>query len=69
MGTFTAVVCAKDEDRTIEAVIRGCLAHTNDILVVDGHSRDRTADIARNLGVPVLLDHGLGKGDAIRTAV
>jgi len=39
------------------------------ILVVDGHSRDRTADLARNLGADVVFQDGLGKGDAIAKAL
>lgn len=34
-------------------------------LVVDGHSRDRTADVAKDLGAEVLFQEGKGKGDAI----
>ncbi len=38
-------------------------------MVVDGHSRDRTVDLARNLGVDVVFQDGLGKGDAISKAL
>jgi hypothetical protein len=31
------------------------------IIVVDGHSTDRTAEIARNLGVEVAFQDGVGK--------
>ena len=43
--------------------------HTDDILVVDGRSPDGTADVARSLGARVVYDHGLGKGEAIRTVI
>lgn len=39
------------------------------MLVVDGHSRDRTRQIARDLGVKVILDHKKGKGEALRHSV
>ena len=39
------------------------------ILVVDGHSRDRTVEIAKNLGVDVAFQDGVGKGDAIAKAL
>ena len=39
------------------------------ILVVDGHSRDRTVEIAKNLGVDVAFQDGVGKGDAIVKAL
>jgi dolichol-phosphate hexosyltransferase len=39
------------------------------ILVVDGHSTDRTAKVAKDLGAQVVLQDGLGKGNAIASAV
>jgi glycosyltransferase involved in cell wall biosynthesis len=39
------------------------------ILVVDGHSNDRTIEVAKNLGVDVALQEGFGKGDAISKAL
>jgi glycosyltransferase involved in cell wall biosynthesis len=35
------------------------------IVVVDGNSVDRTIEIAKNMGVDVLLQEGKGKGDAM----
>ena len=39
---------------------------SDDILIVDGHSSDNTLNIAKELGVRVVLDNKLGKGDAVR---
>ena len=39
------------------------------VLVVDGRSTDRTADIARNLGAKVVCQDGIGKGDALSKAL
>lgn len=39
------------------------------ILVVDGRSKDKTVQVARDLGAKVVLQHGLGKGDAIASAL
>lgn len=39
------------------------------ILVVDGHSSDRTVEIAKNLGVDIAFQDGVGKGDAIVKAL
>jgi dolichol-phosphate mannosyltransferase len=39
------------------------------IIVVDGHSSDRTAEIAKNLCVEVAYQDGIGKGDAIVKAL
>jgi glycosyltransferase involved in cell wall biosynthesis len=57
-----------------EASISGTLVHLAHILpnsslvVVDGNSSDRTAQIARELGAKVMLQDGRGKGVALRQA-
>lgn len=58
-----------------EAGFGPTLAEVNDALdnppclVVDGRSTDRTIEIAQELGAETLLQEGLGKGDAIATAL
>ena len=39
------------------------------VLVVDGKSHDRTAEIAQNLGAFVVYQDGVGKGDALAKAM
>ena len=39
------------------------------ILVVDGRSTDRTVEVAKNLGAQVVIQDGLGKGDALASAI
>jgi glycosyltransferase involved in cell wall biosynthesis len=39
------------------------------VLVVDGHSRDRTVEIAKNLGAEIAFQDGFGKGNAIAKAL
>jgi dolichol-phosphate mannosyltransferase len=46
-----------------------CLEYSDDVMVVDGHSSDRTAEIAGDLGAVVHRDNGRGKGDAIRVGI
>lgn len=65
----TVVIPALNEAPTIEEIIQGCGCHTDDILVVDGHSEDNTAAIARSLGARLIYDRRKGKGDAIRSAI
>jgi glycosyltransferase involved in cell wall biosynthesis len=58
-----------------EAGLGPTLAEVNDTLknppclVVDGRSTDHTIEIAQELGAETLLQKGLGKGDAIATAL
>jgi glycosyltransferase involved in cell wall biosynthesis len=39
------------------------------VLVVDGRSTDRTVEVAQRLGAQVLLQDGLGKGDAVAKGI
>ena len=39
------------------------------ILVVDGRSSDRTAEVAQNMGAQIVFQAGDGKGDAIAQAI
>jgi dolichol-phosphate hexosyltransferase len=65
----TVVIPAKDEEGLIAHIIDAVRPHADDILVVDGHSRDRTREIATAKGARVILDHGRGKGEAMRLAI
>lgn len=65
----TVVIPAKNEEATIGELITACKPYSREIIVSDGHSTDRTREIARSLGARVILDHGRGKGDAIRSAI
>ena len=66
---ITVVIPTLNEEATIEQIIRGCKPHADELLAVDGHSTDRTREIAERLGVRVILDHRKGKGEALRTAI
>lgn len=39
------------------------------ILVIDGHSQDRTVEVAKDHGAEILFQDGKGKGDALAKAV
>ncbi len=65
----TVVIPAKNEEQSIGKIIAKCRKYAQEILVVDGHSRDGTARVARRLGARVVQDHGLGKGDGIRVGI
>ena len=65
----TIAIPALNEEATLADIIVKCKGYSDDILVIDGHSRDDTAKIAHSLGVKVIFDHKKGKGEAIRTAI
>ena len=60
---------ALNEAGTLAEIIDKCGTYSDDILVIDGHSGDSTAEIARSMGARVIFDHKKGKGEAIRTAI
>ena len=66
---ISVVICAKNEARGIKEVIDSCKPHCQEVIVVDGHSKDNTREIATANGAVVYLDHGKGKGDGIRTGI
>ena len=43
--------------------------NANRILVIDGHSRDRTVEVAKDHGAEILFQDSKGKGDALAKAV
>lgn len=65
----TIVIPAKNEERTIEEIVKKCLRYASEVIVMDGHSIDKTRDIAESLGAKVILDDGRGKGSAMRKSV
>jgi dolichol-phosphate mannosyltransferase len=65
----TVVIAARNEAPTIAAVVTAVLARAARVIVVDARSADGTADLARQAGADVVLEHGPGKGAALRTAI
>jgi len=63
------VIPAKDEAATVGGVVLRAREYASEVIVVDGHSADRTPFEAREAGAVVIEDHNKGKGDAIRTSL
>lgn len=68
-NSITIVIPALNEAPTISEIITNCRRHSDDIVVVDGHSSDDTVGLARAQGARVVFDNRKGKGDAIRTVI
>jgi glycosyltransferase involved in cell wall biosynthesis len=65
---ITIVVPTRDEEGLVGEIVDSVRPYGDEVLVIDGHSRDRTREIAVEHGARVLLDHGKGKGEALRMA-
>lgn len=63
------IICVKNEEKTLESVIKKSQKYAEEILVIDGHSSDNSKEIAKNLGAKVYLDNGKGKGAAVRLGI
>lgn len=62
----SVVVPTKNEAQGLGRVIKSLKRYCNEIIVVDGHSNDGSKEIAKKARVKFYLDHGKGKGDAIK---
>jgi dolichol-phosphate mannosyltransferase len=65
----SVIIAAKNEGKGLRKIILSVRPYSSDILVIDGHSTDDTKAIAKSLGVRYVLDHGLGRGDAVRMGI
>lgn len=66
---ISAVIPARDEEETVADIVGRAKPHADEVLVVDGHSTDRTREEAQAAGARVISDHGLGKGDGYKTGL
>jgi dolichol-phosphate mannosyltransferase len=66
-SSVTIVIPTKNEEGLIGEIVDAVRPY-GDVLVVDGHSTDRTREIAAGHGARVILDNRRGKGEAIRRA-
>ena len=66
-----AIVAAMNEEEGIGLTLSELKRHLGKpwIIVVDGKSSDRTAEVAKDMDADVYLQEGLGKGDAIAQAL
>lgn len=63
---ISVVVCAKNEEKYIERCLK-CLKEQTlrpEIIVVDGHSKDKTVSIAKNYADKIVKDNKKGIADA-----
>ncbi len=63
------VILAKNEEKTIREAVDGAASLAHEVVVMDGHSNDETAAIAKRAGAIVYTDPCKGKGSAIRQSL
>ncbi len=64
-------IAALNEEEGVGATISELSENitVNRILLIDGHSHDRTVDVAKECGAEIFFQDGKGKGDALAKAV
>ena len=67
--TVTAVIPALNEEDNLPHVLPHIPKDVDEVVLVDGHSTDRTVEVARELlpNIKIVAQEGKGKGAALRT--
>lgn len=68
VGT-SIIIPARNEGRTLKEIISVAREYGDEVLVIDGHSKDGTDEILLELGLQPILDNRKGKGDAVRLGI
>jgi len=66
---ISIIIPTKNEAKGLAGVLKSVQKYVDEIIVVDAHSKDGAAEIAKNFNAKFFLDHGLGKGDALRLGI
>jgi dolichol-phosphate mannosyltransferase len=69
IGRVSIIVPARNELDNLRELLPKIIRYGDEHLLVDGHSTDGSAELARAHGFRVVEDGGRGKGDAIRTGI
>jgi glycosyltransferase involved in cell wall biosynthesis len=71
MQPVNIFIAALNEEQGVGATISELSENINAkrILLIDGHSYDRTVDVAKDAGAEIFFQDGKGKGDALAKAV
>lgn len=69
--TVSVIIPALNEEQNIRWVLDRMPPIVDEVILVDGHSSDRTVEVARTVrpDVVVVTQHFRGKGDAVRVAL
>ena len=68
---ISAIICTLNEEKNLPYVFPKIPRWVDEILLVDGHSTDRTVEVAKGIRpeIKVLYQPGKGKGDAIKYGI
>lgn len=66
---LTIIIPAKNEEASIAEIVSKCKTYSDDVMVIDGNSTDKTRQIAESCGAVVYSGYGRGKGRDMRLAI
>ena len=66
LKNLSIIVSSKKECENLKTILPILKNKSDDVIVVDGHSKDGTEEVCKHNNVNFILDNGLGKGDAQR---
>ena len=69
--TVSAIICTLNEEKNLQNVLPRIPKWVDEIIIVDGHSSDRTVEVAKQLlpDVKILYQPKKGKGDALKYGI
>lgn len=65
MSKISVVIPTLNEEKNLPRLLKELPSYVDEIIVVDGHSKDRTVEIAKNYGARIIFDE-VGKGSSLR---
>ncbi len=68
-ASISVIVVAKNEEKTIGDILKKVKPFASEVILIDGHSKDKTRDIAEKEKATIFFDHGKGKGEAVRVGI
>jgi glycosyltransferase involved in cell wall biosynthesis len=71
LPTISVVICALNEEKNLSRVLPKIPTWVHEVILVDGHSTDRTIEVAKKLrpDIRILVQSKKGKGEAFKFGV
>jgi len=66
---ISIIIACKNEGEGIARILKQVKNYAQEIIVVDGHSNDGTAELAKKFGAKFFLDNQKSRGDALKIGI